>query len=378
MATYELPPSVDLSTEAKRGIIDGVKKVMEVFQAANLLDSAVSYQDTIHDPDILYGFIQAYRKNPRLADKIVVDKNGEPVTAEDGELACGVTLAQVQQLLVKTCARYYLEQDSKEEEGVITETRTTTRFLFFKKTEQVERKTGGGFDERKVREISRYMAFDWQLPLLPAFALLNSAQLLEIEDGILALNDAQNIRDLSHFDQATLKKAKGLVGDEFHDMLSHRPAAIGGISQWNKDMYGFYRTMLGDNAWNFFAREKAFFMVCASLDKPLAKTYGDVLTYIAAENLEEMQRLNIDKAGVLVAAMKYAFGERVSQVLSQPAFAKDVLRKLVESLLHLTQEKEQLAISAQLTCKAIAPQVFDWLAKQKRAAAAAAAAADNA
>jgi hypothetical protein len=74
--------------------------------------------------------------------------------------------------------------------------------------------------------------------------------------------------------------------------------------------------------------------------------------------------LNIDKADVLIGAMKLAFGERVSQVLSQPAFAKDVLRKLVESLLHITQEKDQLAISANLTCKAIAPQVFDWLGKQ--------------
>jgi hypothetical protein len=129
-------------------------------------------------------------------------------------------------------------------------------------------------------------------------------------------------------------------------------------------MYGFYRQALGDDAFEFFCRDKAFYMVCASLEKPMARIYGDVLCYIAAENLEEMQRLNIDKADVLIAAMKFAFGDKIRPVLARPAFAKDILRKLVESLLHVTQEKSQLAISAQITCKAIAPQVLDWLSKQ--------------
>ena len=126
----------------------------------------------------------------------------------------------------------------------------------------------------------------------------------------------------------------------------------------------FYRSAIGDNAFEFFCRDKAFYMVCAALEKPLARIYGDVLCYIAAENLEEMQRLNIDKADVLIAAMKFAFGDKLRQILSRPAFAKDILRKLVESLLHVSQEKSQLAMSAQITCKAIVPQVADWLAKQ--------------
>lgn len=369
MSLPQIPPPIDIKSEAKKGVIEGIKKVIELFQHNGLLDERVSYQDLIHNPDILYGFIQSYRANPTLAAKLVVGKNGKPAADEEEMLVCGVTLAQVQHLLVKTCARHFFEVETREEEEIITETRTTTRFLIFKKTEQVERKTGGGFDERKVRELCRFMAFDWQLPLLPAYAKLNSALLMELDDAVCALQTAEAITSLAELDQATIKKVKSLTGDDFVNILSHRPAAIVGIAQWSKDMYGFYRSLLGDQAFDFFARDKAFFMVCASLDKPLARVYGDVLPYIAAENLEEMERLNIDKADVLIGAMKFAFGERLPQVLSQPAFAKDVLRKLVESLLHLTQEKDQLSITAQLTCKAIAPQVFEWLSKQQAAEA---------
>lgn len=365
MALPQLPPPIDITNETKRGVIDGLKKVIEVFQGKGVLAKGVGYQNVIHDPEVLYNFIQTYKANAGLVGKIVLGKKGTPVEDPDEPLVCNISLAQVQQLLIKTCARYFLEQDTREEETTVTETVTKTRFLFFKTTEQVERKTGGGFDERKVREVARYMAFDWQLPLLGAYAELNSAQLMELGENIIALQSVEAIREFAKFDQQTIKKAKTTAAEDFISILSTRPGAIGGVATWSKDMYGFYRQALGDDAFEFFCRDKAFYMVCASLEKPMARIYGDVLCYIAAENLEEMQRLNIDKADVLIAAMKAAFGDNIRAVLSRPAFAKDILRKLVESLLHVNQEKNQLAVTAQITCKAIAPQVVSWLGKQQ-------------
>jgi hypothetical protein len=367
MALPQLPPPIEISNETKRGVIDGLKKVIEVFQAKEVLSRDTGYKDVIHKPDVLHAFIQTYKANMALAAEIVVDQAGNPVTDADATLACGISLAQVQQLLVKTCARYFLEQDTRSQEEIVTETVTKKRFLFFKTTEQVERKTGGGFDERKVRELSRYMAFDWQLPLLSAYSELNSIQLMELGEFIIFLRTEQSIREFASLDPQVIKKAKATAGADFPIAVAVRPGSIAGIATWSKDMYGFYRQTLGDSAFEFFSRDKAFYMVCAALEKPAARIYGDVLCYIAADNLEEMQRLNMDKADVLIAAMKFAFGDKIRAILSRPAFAKDVLRKLVESLLHVEQEKSQLAISAQITCKAIAPQVMDWLAKQSAA-----------
>ena len=365
MTLPQLPPPVDMTNETKRNIIDALKQIIEIFKGAGKLAPEATYSSILHDPRDLYRFIRTYRSNTELAADFVKDKDGNPVSADDDLLVCGVTLLQVQQLLVKTCARHYLEQENKEDVKIVTETVKKKVLGLFTKTEQVERKVGGGFDERKVRDISKCMAFDWQLPLLPAYNMLNSAQLFELGDQVHCLTSFESIRDFTQLDQPTIKKAKQTVGDDFGYFLVTRPAALTGVGAWSRDMYLFYRRILGDAAFDFFQRDKQFYMVCAALDKPLIEIYGDVLGYIDSANLEEMQRLNIDKTDVLLQGMRTAFGPHMRGALSNPNFAKDILRRVVESMQHVSQEKAQLVQSAMITCKALAPQVAEWVAKQK-------------
>lgn len=367
MALPVLPPPTEINVETKKAIIDGLKKVIEAFQAKGLLEAGLSYQDIIHDPATLRALIASYRENRELVDSVVVSPDGQPVRDDQTPLICGVTLEQVQQLLVKTCAKFYFDRDRGEEETVVKPV-TTTRFLFFKKTEMVERKAGPSADDRKAREIIRYLAFDWQLPLLPHFKdELIHQQVTELGDDVVALQTPEAIKAIGALEPVVIRKAKQVTGPDFANVLIERPQAIGGIGQWTRDLYVFYRSVLGSKAFDFFSRDKSFFNVVAELDRPLARIYGDVLCYIAAENLQEMQRLNIDKTDVLIEGLKSSFGDRLPQILSIPNFSKDVLRRLVDSLLHMSQEKDQLAVATTLTCKAIAPQVLDWLQKQKAA-----------
>jgi hypothetical protein len=369
MPVPHFPPPIEMSVDTKRAIIDGLKMVIEIFKAAGLIGAEVSYASIIHDPRDLYRFIKTYRNNTHLVGDIVKDSAGAPVSVEDTPLVCGVSLAQIQQLLVKTCAKHFLEQANKEESRVVTETRKKkVLFGLLTKTETIEKKVGGGFDERKVRDISRNMAFDWQLPLLPAYNMLNSAQIFELGDDLACLQSFEHIRDFAALDQPTIKRAKAVVAEDFANVLTIMPSALAGIGAWTRDLYSFYRQSLGDAAFEFFSREPAFFMVCASLDKAFISIYGDVLAYIDSDNLEEMQRLNIDKTDVLLQGMKAAFGSKLRDALSNPNFAKDHLRKLVESMQHNSQEKAQLVQSAMITCKAVAPQVGEWLERQKTAA----------
>lgn len=369
MTLLQFPPPIEMSNETKRAIIDGLKQVIEIFKAAGKLGSDANYSEIIRDPRELYRFIKAFRANADMVGDIVKDEAGKPVLGEDVALTCGVTLAQIQQLLVKTCSRHFLEQTNKEDEKFVNETKKTKVLGLFTKTETFEKKVGGGFDERKVRDISKHMAFDWQLPLLPLYNTLNSAQLFELGDDLPYLQTPEAIKDFSALDQPTIKKAKAVAGNDFAQILRVRPSALTGIGGWNRDMYHHYRKSLGDAAFDFFTRDAKFFMVCAALDKPLITIYGDILSYIDGINLQEIQRLNIDKTDVLLQGMRAAFGPKLREVLSNPNFAKDYLRKLVESLQHVSQEKAQLAQSAMITCKAIAPQVAVWLEKQKSAAA---------
>lgn len=364
MATPTLPPPVDLSPETKKAVIDGLKKAIEIFQAKGVLDKTVTYAQVIHEPKVLYSFIQTFREHRDLIDSVVQSSNKKPVRDEVTQLVCGVTLEQVQQLLVKTCAKFYFDQDRAEPETVMR-TVTTKRFLFFSKTEQVESKAGPTADDRRNREILRFLAFDWQLPLLPAFKDMIYQQVAELGDDMVALNSIENIEAVAQTDPAVIKKARGTAGPDFTLIIAERPQAIPGVAAWNRDMYTFYRSTLGHKAFDFFARDKYFFNVAAELDKPMARAYGDVLCFIHADNLMEMQRLNIDKTEVLIEGLRLALGGVLPQVLSLPNFAKDVLRRLVESLLHMTQEKDQMLVATELTCKAIAPQIMEWLSKQR-------------
>ncbi|MBI5165318.1 MAG: hypothetical protein HY985_15610 [Magnetospirillum sp.] len=368
MAAVVLPPPIDIDNDTKKAIIDGLKAVLAAFQQAGLVHADVVYQHLIAEPQILTHFVETFIANRAMVDSLVRPKEGSgPVRDDDQVLICGVSLNQIQHLLVRTCAKKVFEHDKAME--TVTETVTTKSFLFFKKKEQVEvqRASNDPIEERKVRELTRYIAFGWQLPLLEAYRhYLSYQQIMEIAEDLVALTTEEHIAQAAEFDPPTLRKVKQTVGTDFADLLVHRPHAIAGIAVWNADMYLFYRRLLGDKAWDFFARERPYFNVVAALDKPLARVYGDVLCYAAAENLEEIQRLNIDKAEVLVTSLKSAFGERIAQVIAQPAFAKDILRKVVDNLLHMNQEKDKLMASYAVTCRAMVPGVMEWLSKQPR------------
>jgi hypothetical protein len=364
MAIATLPPAVDLAPETKKAVIDGVKQALAALQGAGQLDGAITYQALISAPAALAAFIESFRTHRETTDRIVRPQSGEgPVRVDDQMLVCGVSLAQIEHLLVRTCAKKALIHDHPPE--TVMETVTKTSFLFFKKTEQVAvQRAADPVEDRKIRELLRFMAFGWQLPLLAAYDGLTYQQVAELEEGLLALTTSQAIAAIADLDPLVIRKARQTTGAEFADVLASRPEALPGIAAWSHDLYGFYRTLLGDHAWRFFARDSDFFNIVTALDKNTARVVGDVLCYIAGENLQELERLNIDKTEVLVGALKGAFGKALPQVLSRPAFAKDFLRKTVDNLLHLNQEKDKLKVSVGLTCKALVPTVTEWLAKQ--------------
>jgi hypothetical protein len=369
MSANTLPPPIDIDSDTKKAIIEGLKAVLALLQKAGVVDQALTYQTLIATPAALETFIAAFVANRQACDSVVKAKDGNPVRDDDQMLVCNVSLNQIQQLLVRTCAKKLFE--SQKTEQTVTET-VTKKALFglIKKTEQVE-VTRIGHDpaeERKLRQLAHFTAYGWQLPLLNAYRQhLTYPQIIEIGEDILALKSDEAIASVGRFGPDVLKKVKAAAGPDFVDILVHRPQAIAGVAVWNRDMYDFYRKTLGDKAWDFFARDKAFFNVVASIDKTAAKIFGDVLCYVDADNLEDLQRLNLDKLEVLITSMKGAFGDKLQMVMGNPNFGKDILRKVVDNLLHMNQEKDKLMVSFGLTCKAMVPTVNEWLARQHQA-----------
>jgi hypothetical protein len=367
MSIAELPPAVEIDSETKKAVIGGLKSVIATFTESGLLDPDTSYQLLLSHPDQLYKFIQTFKANRELVDEVVKAPSGtEPVRDDDMLLICGVSLNQIQQLLVRTCARKAFELDRAME--TVTETKTKKIFGIFTKkiSYEVQRPSNDPVEARKARDISKYMAFDWQLPLIDSLRKkLNSHQIMEIGDSLLALKSVKNIEEIARFDGGVIKKAKAACGADFNDVIANKPKAIGGIAIWNQDMYDFYRNLLGEHSWQFFAREPEFFNIVVALDKYAAKTLSYILCYISLDNLAELQRLKSDKLEVIVTSLSTAFGDDLPKLMANDLFGKEYLRKMVDSLMHMEAEKDKLLVSFGITCKSMAPEVHQWLAKQK-------------
>lgn len=232
MTVPVLPPVVDIDGETKKTVIDGLKKVIEAYKSAGHLDQDVTYQSLLSSADQLYRFIQVFVAHREIADTVVKAREGAaPVRDDDQTLVCGVSLNQIQQLLVRTCAKKSFETDVVME--TVTEKVKTKSFLFFTKTEEVEvqRQSSDPLEERKTREIAKYMAFAWQLPLIdPLRKKLNSQQIMEIGEDLIALQSVKDIETVAQFDGAVLKKAKAAAGQEFKEVLANQPKAVRGIA----------------------------------------------------------------------------------------------------------------------------------------------------
>jgi len=342
---------------------------VEIFEAEGKLPSGITHTDILHAPDLLAAFIAAFRAHPSLYADIVVGYDGRPVTAADGDksLICGVSLAQVQQLMVKTCARHLFLQEEEEKEKEKTASKTTPkRFGIFK--EKAAQQAAASKDPRALREILSFIAFDWQLGLLADYAELSLQQLAELGENILALRTPESVRELSRFDYNMIRKARAALGAEFPAVLETRPAAIHGALYWPKDMYAFFRGIMGPKLYDFMARDEPFFMMVATMDKAVMRLYGDTLGYIAKENLLEMQRLNIDRIDILLSTLRAHFGPKLQPLLALPNFAKEILRKNVEGLVHMHQDKEHIQAAQMVTWAALAPRVEEWLARQPKGA----------
>lgn len=362
MSAFELPPPVDIKPEAKKTIIAGLKEALGIYQQQGLAEHSISYSDLIHDPAVLYAFIQVYRAHPEHLDGLIKSKDGKPVRDFHTALACETTLSQIEHLLVMTCARYWYDQRRVADKVVTTE-REVRHMLFFKKTERVETIVKGD-DPRKHQYLMEYLAYDWQLPLLEAYDALAPHHYLEFGAYLLALRSPAAIAAVAAMDRDQVKKVRALMKDDIAEAVSVRPMALVGAVGFSPEMYAFVRKILKDKAWYLFAREAAFLNALGTVEKSRFKVFGDTLCYIAAENVLEFERLDLDRTDVVLRGIKGALGNKAPVAFALPNFGKDMLRKLVDSVSQMKGEKDKIAPAAELTCQAMAGDMLDWLNRE--------------
>ncbi|MFA6019130.1 MAG: hypothetical protein WC722_02630, partial [Rhodospirillales bacterium] len=297
ISKVSLPP-VDITPETRNAIVDGLKQVLAAFQSAKKIKAEITYQALIEKPEALYQFIQLFRANRELADGVVKGKNGQPVRDDETELVCGVSLAQVQRLLILTSAKRHFGVSAPAAKPA--EDKKGGLGSLFRKAEVKPDASSRSNEERKLAELAKFLAYDWQIPLLQVYKdALTYQHVLELGSDLTLLKDAQAIAQAGRLEPAHIRKARQVAGGEFVQLLSENPKAVEGVIYWNADMYKFFRSVLGDKCWHFFGRDHHFFNALSSFEKAKIRLFGDTLAYIAPECLIEFDRLNLDKTSAL-------------------------------------------------------------------------------
>ncbi|WP_135081157.1 hypothetical protein [Terasakiella sp. SH-1] len=360
--SIQLPPMVNVDKTIKAQIIQGTKDAITLLQENELLDTELTFDAILSDPQKLKHLFTVFRDNIDLFAETVVDKAGDPIVDETTETACGVTLQQVQKLLVSTTARrIFVANDGKV--VVKKQKKKVKTMMFFTKEVTVKKKvkTKPGADKFDV--MKRILGFDWQLDMLEFYRdELPDAHMLVLGDDVLVIRDVASGREVVEVHHEDFKKVKEAVGVYFRNVVAHGAAAIPGILYWRKDLVGTFIKVMGEKAWDFFKREKSFFDHCTELDNPRIGIYGDVLTYIAHENLTEMNRLNLDRLDGTINAFKETFGDKLPEILSEPKFATDILRPTVDSFIHLeAKDNEQFNIGCRSAVSSLKTEVLSFI-----------------
>ncbi|MDV7339769.1 hypothetical protein RYZ26_09210 [Terasakiella sp. A23] len=360
--SIQIPPNVAVDKAVKGQIIQGTKNAITLLHDNDLLDKELDFDAILNEPSNLRDFFQIFRDNIDLFSESVIDKAGDPIVDDMTETACGVTLQQVQKLLISTCARRFFIRNDGE---IITkkQKKKVKSMVFFTKEVTVKKKVRLKEGAKKFDAMKRVIGFDWQLDLLEYYRdELPIAHLLVLNDDVLAIQDVEHGREVVEVHHEDFKKVKEAVGVYFRNVVAHGAAAIPGILYWRKDLVASFIKAMGETAWDFFKRDKAFFDHCTELDNARIEIYGDVLAYIAAENLTEMSRLNLDRLDATIVAMKETFGDQLPSILGEPALAVEVLRPTVDSFIHLeAKDNEQFRVACKTAVASLKDKVLDFM-----------------
>ncbi|MBF0304945.1 MAG: hypothetical protein HQL41_04760 [Alphaproteobacteria bacterium] len=345
-----LPASVELDPEVKKRVIGGVKAMLLRLQQAGFVRPA-EYGAVIGNASTLLEFVNAYRAHRDQGAEIALDAQGAPVRDDWTPLACGVNLAQVEQMLVFTCAkRMFAEAEGKPKAAAPVAEKGG---LFRKKPDAVAapQKTDG---DRKLDELKHWIAFAWQLPLIKYyFFLFERGQLAELGRDITLFRTQDELQMIASFDVVKLRKARKVAGSDLTRALAANPRCVYGLNWWGERRYPLFLEAMRDRVWHFYARDEDYFELVEEVDRERVMLYGPLLADLAPEALTALNRLAIDRLPLFLSTFLAELGKGSERLLADSGFARNHLDPICRTFADHELEKDKFVEVVALKCKAL-------------------------
>lgn len=347
----KIPKLVQFDPTTKDVVIGVIKLVLRRMSQQGMMPEGVEYGHLLSDADLLYRFIVTYKEHRDLAQEFTVGKSGQPVASDDEELVCGLSLAQIERLLVYTCAKKFFTRESKKasrmEDGKPLRTLPPTM----------------------PSEMKAILAFEWQLPLLDIYAsLLRPEHFTALKESILSIRDAQALRAYGKVEPMQVPKARKVVGKRFQELLEADPRAIRGVSMCDERKFLKFSELTGPRVWEFFAGDPQVIIELLGGGPDLLKALGSNIPDVNMRALRELESISSSVLVPFMDAFRQAFPKEGKMLLTDEHFVQTFLRETVSSFRSLDYgdgTRDVIAEATVLKWGALRPKVAQWLQEKK-------------
>ncbi len=330
-----VPPLADLDDEVKDVVLGSVKFVIKRLKESGAIPAATNYKDLLADPAKMGEFITAYKKDRSVAHDLALDATGKPVDDDWTELVCGVTMAQIERLLVFTCFKRVYKKVSS--------------------------------NKKDIKDIvKRAIAFDWQLPFLALYAeMMPPGHYRLMEDNIFHVRTAEKIEKIAQTNADELTRALELTDKYFAVFLDAPKPTQDMLQKKGSQEFDRMEIIAGDRAFRFFDLDEQVMVEVQGLSDDHLSAFGPLVVSLSLESFRALENMPANALAPFMRALPNVFGERAYDLLARDGFAGKFLKNNVGIFRDMEagdeDEAERLEKSAGIKWETMKAAVIEWL-----------------
>ncbi len=157
----DLPKSIELDDATKDVVLGSLKLVLKRLKNKELIAAEIEYRDLLNDPNRMHEFITCFKKNLEVGRDLALNQRGQPVKDFSEQLVCGMSLAQIERLLVYTCAKKIYRRKAAEEGRQKAAKPKDAKKGWLRGGKQAAKQTAKKTPSEVPEEIKDILAFDW-------------------------------------------------------------------------------------------------------------------------------------------------------------------------------------------------------------------------
>ncbi len=316
-----VPALITFEPQTRDIVLGAIKLVHKRLKNKGVVDSTLEYQDLLRDPVAMLAFIEGFKGNRDIASELTVDASGKAVADDNAKLVCNLTLAQIERLLVITCAKKFAAS----------------------RVAAADAGKGAKPVSAELADIIKdVIAFAWQLPLLPVYlGALKEEHFRVLGTRILLLRSPEVLNLFSQIDPADIRKAERLMGPDYDYALVNRPHAIRGGALCNPKSYKLLKATAGKHIWEVLSGNPQIVVELLALSGDRIGPLAPFAAKMSEEAFRQIEAVPAPLLGPLLNSFQTVFGDLSQALIGDEEFAKKYLFNMVGVVRSLPASSEK-------------------------------------